>query len=277
MEEFTLSPEQVNNFLADGYLVIPNLLDAEETELLLAAAIADPMMKENVFDVSDRKGQTSQMTLWNHPGDDLWGMVSRSNRIVDSIEKLLDGEVYHYHSKLILKKPTERGAWEWHQDYGYWYKNGCLYPHMASCWIALNHADRANGCLQVIRGSHQAGRIEHGVYSTQHCADPERVEQLLDRLELVYCELNPGSAVIFHCNTLHKSDANTSERNLLNLICCYNAARNDPYFPSHHPQYTPLEKVPDTAIKQIGLQLSESSESFYKPDESSISRAHTAK
>ena len=217
------------------------------------------------------------MALWNHPGDDIWGMVSRSNRIVDSIEKLLDGEVYHYHSKLILKKPTEGGAWEWHQDYGYWYKNGCLYPHMASCWIALNHADRANGCLQVIRGSHQAGRIEHGVYSTQHCADPERVEQLLDRLELVYCELDPGSAVFFHCNTLHRSDANSSERNRWNLICCYKAARNDPFFPSHHPQYTPLEKVPDTAIKQIGLQLSQSSESFYKPDESSISRAHTAK
>ena len=66
---------------------------------------------------------------------------------------------------------------------------------MASCWIALNKADRENGCLQVIRGSHKAGRIEHGVYSTQHCADPERVEQLLDRLELIYCELEPGSAV----------------------------------------------------------------------------------
>ncbi|MEL0279681.1 MAG: phytanoyl-CoA dioxygenase family protein [Deltaproteobacteria bacterium] len=277
MEELTLSPEQVNNFLADGFLVIPNLLDTEETELLLAAAIADPMMKENVFDVSDRKGKTSQMTLWNHPSDDLWGMVSRSNRIVNSMEKLLGGEVYHYHSFVILKKPTEGGAWEWHQDYGYWYKNGCLYPHMASCWIALNHADRANGCLQVIRGSHQAGRIEHGVYSTQHCADPERVEQLLDRLELVYCELNPGAAVFFHCNTLHRSDANSSERNRWNLICCYNAARNDPYFPSHHPQYTPLIKVPDTAIKQMGLQLSVSSESFYKPDEASISRAHTAK
>ena len=146
-----------------------------------------------------------------------------------------------------------------------------------SCWIALNHADRANGCLQVIRGSHQAGRIEHGVYSTQHCADPERVEQLLDRLDLVYCELDPGSAVFFHCNTLHRSDANSSERNRWNLICCYNAARNDPFFPSHHPQYTALEKVPDTAIKQMGLQLSVSSESFYKPDEASISRAHTAK
>ena len=277
MREFNLSIEQVNNFLNDGFLIIPNLLDAEETKLLLNAANDDPMMKENVFNVSDRKGQTSQMTLWNHPGDDLWGMVSRSNRIVASIEQLLDGEVYHYHSKLIQKKPNEGGAWEWHQDYGYWYKNGCLFPHMASCWIALNHADKENGCLQVIRGSHIAGRIEHGVYSTQHCADPERVEQLLDLLELVYCELKPGSAVFFHCNTLHRSDANTSERNRWNLICCYNAARNDPYFSSHHPQYTPMKKVPDTAIKEMGLQLSASSESFYKPDESSISRAHTAK
>jgi ectoine hydroxylase-related dioxygenase (phytanoyl-CoA dioxygenase family) len=217
------------------------------------------------------------MTLWNHPGEDLWGMVSRSNRIVASMEQLLEGEVYHYHSKLILKKPNEGGAWEWHQDYGYWYENGCLFPDMASCWIAMNKADRENGCLQVIRGSHIAGRIEHGVYSTQHCADPERVEQLLDQLDLIYCELEPGSAVFFHCNTLHRSDANISERNRWNLICCYNAARNDPYFSSHHPQYTPMKKVPDTAIKEMGLQLSASSESFYKPDESSISRAHTAK
>ena len=277
MQDFKVSTEQVDDFLEDGFLIIPNLLDSEETKLLLAAANADPMMKENVFDVSDRKGQNSQMTLWNHPGDDLWGMVSRSNRIVGSMEKLLDGEVYHYHSKLILKKPTEGGAWEWHQDYGYWYKNGCLYPHMASCWIALNHADRENGCLQVIRGSHKAGRIEHGVYSTQNCADPERVQQLLARLELVYCELDPGSAIFFHCNTLHRSDANISERNRWNLICCYNAARNDPYFSSHHPQYTPLKKVSDSAIKQMGLRLSTSSESFYKPDESDITRAHTAK
>ena len=71
MKELNLSIEQVNNFLNDGFLIIPNLLDAEETELLLNAANDDPMMKENVFDVSDRKGQTSQMTLWNHPGDDL--------------------------------------------------------------------------------------------------------------------------------------------------------------------------------------------------------------
>jgi ectoine hydroxylase len=31
------------------------------------------------------------------------------------------------------------------------------------------------------------------------------------------------------------------------MICCYNARSNDPYLESHHPRYTPLVKVPDSA------------------------------
>ena len=50
-----------------------------------------------------------------------------------------------------------------------------------------------------------------------------------------------------------------------------------PIFRHTIPNTLRLRKVPDTAIKQMGLQLSVSSESFYKPDEASISRAHTAK
>ena len=204
-------------------------------------------------------------------------MVSCSHRMVDAMEAMLGEEVYHYHSKLLHKKPEIGGAWEWHQDYGYWYKNGCLYPYLASCWIALNRADKSNGCMQVIKGSHHAGRIEHHVDSGQNYADPERVERLVNRLEIVYCELDPGSALFFHCNVLHRSDANTSNRTRWNLICCYNAARNNPYKAFPHPQYTSLEKVVDTAIKEMGLKLSLSSDSFYQPDQEVITRGHTAK
>jgi len=38
------------------------------------------------------------------------------------------------------------------------------------------------------------------------------------------------------------------------MICCYNAKSNDPYKESHHPRYTPLHKVPDSAIMQAGLK-----------------------
>ena len=45
------------------------------------------------------------------------------------------------------------------------------------------------------------------------------------------------------------------------MICCYNAARNDPYKESHHPRYTRLEKVPDSAIISAGLKRFGDSES----------------
>ncbi|MEX2561285.1 MAG: hypothetical protein WD403_15285, partial [Pirellulales bacterium] len=51
-------------------------------------------------------------------------------------------------------------------------------------------------------------------------------------------------------NLLHRSDQNTSANPRWSLICCYNAARNDPYKESRHPRYTPLVKTTDSAIKE---------------------------
>ena len=45
------------------------------------------------------------------------------------------------------------------------------------------------------------------------------------------------------------------------MICCYNAARNDPYKDSHHPRYTRLNKVDDAAICQVGLKRFEDDDS----------------
>jgi ectoine hydroxylase len=168
------------------------------------------------------------------------------------MERLLDGEVYHYHHKMILKEPLTGGAWEWHQDYGYWYSNACLFPHLASCMIAVDRATKENGCLQVLKGSHQLGRIDHLKVGDQTGADMERVNVALERLELVHCELEPGSAIFFHCNLLHCSAQNRSDHSRWALICCYNAARNDPYKESRHPRYSYLEKWPDCRIKEIG-------------------------
>ena len=36
------------------------------------------------------------------------------------------------------------------------------------------------------------------------------------------------------------------------MICCYNAASNDPYKESHHPRYTKLKKVEDERVLDVG-------------------------
>ena len=93
---------------------------------------------------------------------------------------------------MILKEPLTGGAWEWHQDYGYWYNNGCLFPHLASCMIAVDRATKENGCLQVLKGSHHLGRIDHGKVGDQTGADLERVAAALERLERSTANWSPA-------------------------------------------------------------------------------------
>ena len=210
----------------DGFLLVPSLFDGDEMGLLLDYARQDEALKASAYGRKDSTGQETKLALWNHPGENLYSMFSRSPRVVDRMQQLLAGEVYHYHSKMMLKEPYVGGAWEWHQDYGYWYHNGCLAPLLASCLIAVDRASRENGSLQVLVGSHQLGRIDHGKTGDQTGADMERVNAALGRMELVYIEAQPGDALFFHCNLLHRSDQNRSPNSRWSLICCYNAARN---------------------------------------------------
>lgn len=67
----------------------------------------------------DGHGRVSRMILWNQPGNDLTGMVGRCKKVAETMEHLLEGEVYHYHTKLMMKEAHTGGSFVWHQDYGY--------------------------------------------------------------------------------------------------------------------------------------------------------------
>ena len=249
-----ISDDEARQYHRTGYVVGKRFFEQEEIDLLKRAAKEDRALDEHSFSRNDGEGGQVRLSLWNHPGDTLYGMFARCESIVDSAAKLLEDEVYHYHSKMIMKDAKVGGAWTWHQDYGYWYQNGVLFPHLTSVFIAVDPATKENGCMQVIEGSHELGRIEHVLKGEQAGADTERVAEILKRLPLVYVEMEPGDALFFHCNLLHRSDQNKSENPRWSMICCYNARKNDPYKESHHPRYTPLHKVPDLAIKEAGLK-----------------------
>jgi ectoine hydroxylase-related dioxygenase (phytanoyl-CoA dioxygenase family) len=80
----------------------------------------------------------------------------------------------------------------------------------------------------------------------------ERVDELAERLGVLPIEMAPGDGLFFHANLLHRSDQNRSDKSRWSMICCYNAASNNPYKDSHHPRYTPLQIVPDAAILEVG-------------------------
>ncbi len=246
------SPAEIGRYHREGYLICRGLFTREEISLVGEVARSDHALDEAASALDDGEGNAVRLSLWNHPGDGIYGMVARSARIVDSVEQLIGGEVYHYHSKMILKDARTGGAWAWHQDYGYWYQNGLLFPDLCSVMIAVDAATKENGCLQLLKGSHQMGRINHILSGEQAGADRERVAEAEKRLELIHAEMEAGDAVFFHANTLHCSGPNHSENARWAMICCYNAASNDPYKESHHPGYTKLEKVGDEGLLRVG-------------------------
>lgn len=239
---------EIDRFHRDGYVIKRGLFSAEEIKHLNATVNEDPKIKQATYGLADKTGATTELALWHHLGDDMFAAVARSRRIVENLETVMGGEMAFYHSKLTLKRPKVGGAWEWHQDYGYWYRNGYLFPHMASVFIALDPSTKENGCLQVIKGSHHLGRIEHGVEAGQVGADIVYVEQAQKRLETVFAEMQPGDALFFHSNTLHASSANTSDRTRNVLLCCYNRADNAPFMDKPNNGHTRIDKLDDADV-----------------------------
>ncbi|MEE8469314.1 MAG: phytanoyl-CoA dioxygenase family protein, partial [Planctomycetota bacterium] len=206
----------------------------------------------HMIDRHDHAGNVTRLSLRNELGDDVFSATVRCARIASTMTTLLGGEVYHYHHKVMIKDPEVGGAWEWHQDYGYWYENGILFPDLASCMIALTPHTRENGCLQVVPGSQLLGRIDHTQTGDQMGADAQRVEYILERFPVVHCELSPGTGLFFHSNLLHRSDQNRSSEMRLSLIDCYNAARNEACIAHHHQAYEPLEILSDAVVRRVG-------------------------
>ncbi|MGC1441414.1 MAG: phytanoyl-CoA dioxygenase family protein [Burkholderiaceae bacterium] len=193
-----LSKAQQKAYHEDGFTIARAVFSEPETGLLRRAMEEDPKIASHSLIRPDAEGGGTRISLWNRAGDSVYGMAARCARIVDTAEQLIGDPVYHYQSKLTAKDPFGGGAWEWHQDYGYCYYNGCLRPDMLSRMIALDRSDRNNGCLQVIRGSHKLGRIDHvQVSEKQNSADPARLDQIVARYEVVHCEPDPGDVLIF--------------------------------------------------------------------------------
>jgi ectoine hydroxylase-related dioxygenase (phytanoyl-CoA dioxygenase family) len=247
----SLSIAQIENYNKDGFLLLKNFFTKEEVNKMYSTAVTDDVMRKNALDLNDQTGKKTKLSLWFTPGNDVFGYMTRSERMIKAITPLLDSDapVCHFHSKLMQKEPKVGGAWEWHQDYGYWYKNQFMFPdQLISVMVALTPANKANGCLQVIKGSHKLGRVNHGFAGEQVGADLVFVENALKTMPLIYCELEAGDALIFHSNLLHRSEANLSDHPRWSIISCYCSQSNLAYNETSTAWKVPVEVVPDEAI-----------------------------
>ena len=244
MKSNEFSAQEIAKYHQDGYLIVKNFCSRTEIDKMYGIALEDDAMAKNALDLNDQTGKKTKLSLWFTPGNDIFGYLTRSERMVNRVAQLLDSDapVCHFHSKLMQKEPKVGGAWEWHQDYGYWYKNQFMFPdQLISVMVALTPANKKNGCIQVIKGSHKLGRVNHGFAGAQVGADMTMVNNALQTMELVYVEIEPGDALFFHSNILHRSAANESDHPRWSIISCYSSQSNLAYNETSTSWKVPLD------------------------------------
>ena len=129
-----VTPQIQQQFERDGYVIIKwafnllcrkrhifpcrSLLQTPELEKLKSCLESENGILQYSYSRDDGHGKKNKVCLWNHPGEDLTGMVGRCRKVAGTMEQLLGGEVYHYHTKLMMKEAHTGGSFVWHQDYG---------------------------------------------------------------------------------------------------------------------------------------------------------------
>ncbi|MBT8185787.1 MAG: hypothetical protein KJN76_13155 [Eudoraea sp.] len=83
-----LNEKQIESYKKDGFLLLKNLFDAQEINMLKEAALADRELDKRSYGRADGEGGTVRLTIWNHPGNNIYGMFARSERIVNVAEAL---------------------------------------------------------------------------------------------------------------------------------------------------------------------------------------------
>ena len=242
---------EADTFRDQGFVIVRGAFKPAEMAVLKEIIGRHASMRAHAERARERSAGTTRPSfetvfVWNDTaGSDAFAKATRSRRIIDRLEAYFGDEVYVYHNKVAQKYPGVVG-FSYHQDYAYWYQMGCLYPDMATAFIAVDRATRANGCLRLIAGSHRLGRLDH-VYRdgvSDSGVEEERLAQILKVMPEVPIELEIGDAVIFHCNVLHASDDNHSPDSRIGLLGCYNTRHNDPFKSVHgHPGWHPQTRL----------------------------------
>ncbi len=117
---------------------------------------------------------------------------------------------------MFFNKPANRGTvLPWHQDRWNIFDRDPL----LTIWTALDPCTKANGCVQIIPGSHKFGVVNPGHASG--FMTEEQAADLCDPSKRVYLELEPGEVALLHNWTMHSSDVNKSDQSRRGFSTCY--------------------------------------------------------
>lgn len=243
---YSLSAEELFDYKRHGFLKRPrvfgagelaSLRDAVERAVSKASALSAQgktyhLDEKRFVDVGDMTVQFEHSPSSNivrviepvHHLDPLLEALVDDPRVVQPMQSIIgQTRLSVWTNKLNLKRAGDGSGFGWHQDSPYWVHDCGHVDLLPNVYIAFDDASEANGCLQVVKGSHLEGCLPGTSNGTQlggFFTDPDR----FDETQAVLMEVPAGSMVFFDPHSVHGSSRNQSDRARRAIIMTYQPA-----------------------------------------------------
>jgi len=228
-----LSPEQLEAYHRDGYVVVEDLVSPEELEALRnrlreythggrppgsIRVQIEPRIQRGELQV-EHPGDGIRKLEGLVEGDDLFQRLGLHENIVSIIEQIVGPDIKMFRNALLMKPPEVGSAKGMHQDSPYW----PIEPmDLCSCWFPLDEATPENGCMAVIPGWHRKGPLPHIHVTDDYVIDPKFYDP--DLMMLV--PMRAGSGLFFHSLLPHYTAPNRSQRWRRAIALSYMSAKS---------------------------------------------------
>lgn len=231
-----LTDAQIGQYWERGYLLVGGLVPParlvayERRFVALASGDAAPAAAMKIMrDLMVVKGAVAPATalagvnkLINFEEDPQLYGYALEPRLLAAVRSLVGPDIHSISTNVFNKPPEVDGRHPLHQDLRYFRLRPA--DGIIGAWTALTDADRRNGCLAVIPGSHEEGLLAHGEPDWQYVnAGFFGIQDLnLDRREHV--PMAAGDTLLFHPLLIHGSGRNRSDACRRAISCHYAAA-----------------------------------------------------
>jgi ectoine hydroxylase len=242
-QDFT--PAELQQVARDGFVIRERAFNAVEVaeiidacEELVQALIKDRRKKRfHVGSYTFDHSRVNHVTVkWEGDTDIVHGIEPFAHvspvlekwgydaRFVDPMKHLVgDPTPELFTEKLNLKRPFHGGVNPLHQDYPYWADGSKDATRIATAMLFLDDADQANGCMEVLPGSHLRGKWPTRT-DTDQFGQNEMDPKAAEGLELVPVEVPAGTVLYFGSFLVHRSSPNRSARERRALLYSYQPA-----------------------------------------------------